>query len=508
MNSVNRKLFETIEEQIPLVDKWKPSENDRIFKTCKGAVVLPVSKFYGIDDNPSLDTFILASKRCYNMNTMLAHLPLYMNYFERYFDSDKELLINLFRIKYLIDYEESYDQESFINDIKKYFMSDSMIRKTLYMNEYNYMLDLDSKNYHNDRNPSLLYTDRHAKILMWMSIMINAMIPILTHFAYMKNILDCNSFLLKVYDILLCFVGQEFGVNIFGKLHETAASTVGRNFKDNRVLWDMQSIRGESTTTHATNTVNNILLNIIPKYTYDKNLVFLNYSSIRSSTGFLIDTEYEYNYVPLSGSKREGDQSDWDKFDSLQSKRNESISILNEANSRSTMNVIDYIYGPFDEQEVEFYKRRLINDDGEIINGFQKNLIFNLFYKYFGVPSSAYHISKDDYVILLLAAKRMLLRNNMVILPYVISSKVERVQVRKSINKKEFARIESSPYYEQIKNKYKNPKIEKYIMSLIATILTSDFRIIDFEDEEIDGKKIVNIPDIISEEIMMYVDMI
>ena len=200
--------------------------------------------------------------------------------------------------------------------------------------------------------------------------------------------------------------------------------------------------------------------------------------------------------------------SEWDKFESLQVRANESLHLQNDANAHSTMKRIEYLFGPFREEEIEFYKERLKNDDGEIVNGFQKNLIFNLFYKMFGVPMSAYSINKDDYVKLLISAKKMLLTNNMVILPYVVSSKIERLQLKKSINKKEFTRIESSPYYQQIVDKYKNAKIEKYIMSLIATILTSDFRIIDYDNPDIDGKKIANIPDIISEEIMMYVDMI
>ena len=172
------------------------------------------------------------------------------------------------------------------------------------------------------------------------------------------------------------------------------------------------------------------------------------------------------------------------------------------------MRAIEYAYGPFSQEEIDFYKERLKNDEGEIINGFQKNLIFNFFYKNFGVPMSAYSINKDDYVKLLIAAKKMLIANNMIILPYIISSKVERLQLKKTINKKEFSKIEASPYYQQIVEKYKNPKIEKYILSLIATILTSEFRIIDYYDSEIDGKKIMNIPDIISEEIMMYVIMV
>lgn len=493
---------------IPLVDVWKESTEDKIFKTGKGVLVLPVSKFYNID-NPVLDRFILASKRCYNGPQMLQHLPHYMNYFEKFFDPDKELLINLYRMKYLLDYEESYDENMFINDLKRYFMGASLINKAWAMNEYNYMLDLDNKNYHNDKNPSLLYTDKHAKLMMWMSLMINMIIPVITHFVYVKNILDSNEFILKIYDILLHYINTNFGVNIYGKLYDTAASNIARNLKDNPILWEMQNIRGVNTTTHTISSVNNILLNIIPKYRYDANLISLNYSSIRINISYQIDVGYDYNFIPLSGSKRDMDQnSEWDKFESLQTRANEAIYLQNEANAHSTMRSIEYKYGPFDQEEIEYYKEKLKNDDGEIINGFQKNLIFNLFYKNFGVPMSAYSINKEEYIKLLIAAKKMLLASNMIILPYIISSKVERLQIKKSINKKEFGKIESSPYYQQIVDKYKNPKIEKYILSLIATILTSEFRIIDFKDKELDGKKIVNIPDIISEEIMMYVSMV
>ncbi len=108
----------------------------------------------------------------------------------------------------------------------------------------------------------------------------------------------------------------------------------------------------------------------------------------------------------------------------------------------------------------------------------------------------------------MIASRKLLLAYNMVVLPYIVSSKVERIQPRKCINKKELLKIESSKYYEQIRSKYQSDKIEKYILSLIATILASEFSIIDYHDESLDGKMIMNLPDIISEEIMMYVSLI
>ena len=48
-------------------------------------------------------------------------------------------------------------------------------------------------------------------------------------------------------------------------------------------------------------------------------------------------------------------------------------------------------------------------------------------------------------------------------------------------------------------------RIVKDILGMIATILSSDFTIIDYDNEELNGKKIEIIPDIIIEEFLMYV---
>lgn len=176
------------------------------------------------------------------------------------------------------------------------------------------------------------------------------------------------------------------------------------------------------------------------------------------------------------------------------------------------MKTIEELYGPFEQDEIDFYIKSLYNPASDsIINNFQKSLVFNLFYKYFGDPVSINAINKEDYVKLLISAKRILLANNMVILPYIISSKVERLVTRNNVNKKEFTKLELSPYYALINEKYKNEKIIKYILYLIATILCSEFKIIEYydnPDEPINGMMVANIPDIICEEILMYVNLI
>ena len=172
------------------------------------------------------------------------------------------------------------------------------------------------------------------------------------------------------------------------------------------------------------------------------------------------------------------------------------------------MEKIEQQWGPFNQDEIEFFKKELRNENGEIINGFQKQLIFNLFFKYFGDTASINAINVIDYIKLMSVARKMLKNNMMVYLPYIISSKVEKVVARKTLNKKELFKMQQSQYYHLVEEKYKNEKILKQVLSTIATIITSTFHIIDFYDRELNGQVIKIESDIIIEEALLYILLI
>lgn len=168
------------------------------------------------------------------------------------------------------------------------------------------------------------------------------------------------------------------------------------------------------------------------------------------------------------------------------------------------MNTIRSQYGPFDPCEIEFQRNRLKNAEGSFINGFQKQLIYNIFYKYFGDVEAIKSIQPaTDYIEMMLAAKKILLENHMIIMPYVISAKVEKLVPRKSINKKEEKELLQSPYYPMLIDKYKSDKIINNILGTLATVISSSFRIIDYHNPAIDGKKIDTIPSIVMEELQL-----
>lgn len=213
--------------------------------------------------------------------------------------------------------------------------------------------------------------------------------------------------------------------------------------------------------------------------------------------------------MSLSSSIRDSDNNSvFDKYESYTTKANEGLFLINKVTCEDTLKKIELMFGPFSDEEVNFYMRRLEDEHGNVINDFQKTLVFNLFYKFFGDPVSINNINKIGYIKLVIAASRLLKINNFVIMPYIVSSKILKLQHKKSINKKEQLRLESTPAFQQIREKYKSEKIEQYILELMATIVASRFKIIDFEDPTLDGQEREFTSDYIYDELTMYVNLI
>lgn len=493
----------------PLVDKWKPQPEDIYFTNAKDVLVAPISNYYHLEDGNSarINYFWIKPKKSYNSDLLRDHCCLYLNYFEKYFDIEKEYFTNVALIKFLIDYYQDYGVQNFVYDMTRYIIQPSIISKIERMVDHNYTLELS---YKSANNPQLQYTDDHAKTLLKISILMNLCIPLITHFAYSRKINDIDEYLLDIYDYIL-YAPQFASVDIPSKLYETSISNVNRNAKNNAIIWQKQDIRGKDTITHSMGAVRNIILNIIPKYTFSQNMVSLNYTSIQKSNKYQVtDIQYEYSYVPLSSSRREGEDntSDFDRFEANTTKADESLYLQVKYNYEYVMKKIEAQWGPFDPNEIAFYKKEMKNINGDIINMFQRQLVFNMFYKYFGDTISINAINVDDYIELVIAARKMLKGNNMGFLPYIISGKVNKIVSRKSLNKKEIAEMEASQYYPLVEDKFKNPKILNQVLGTIATIITSSFSVIDYQDREFNGTPITVETKIIIEEFLMYILLI
>lgn len=149
-NLINPIIWEPIINEFVPVDQWIPNDEDKIFKTSKGVITLDVSKYFGLDERRDLNAFIISLKRSYNNPKMREHTVHYLNYFEKFYDLDHELLIIYYRLKYLIDYEPMYTMEAFFYDLNRYILHGNIAIKVGYMNRDNYMLSLTYKNRRNN----------------------------------------------------------------------------------------------------------------------------------------------------------------------------------------------------------------------------------------------------------------------------------------------------------------------------------------------------------------------
>jgi hypothetical protein len=190
-------------------------------------------------------------------------------------------------------------------------------------------------------------------------------------------------------------------------------------------------------------------------------------------------------------------------------KQNEALFLQNKVNCEYTMLMIEQIYGPFEEEEIDYYKSILGTDVDSIFNSFQMELIFNLFYKYFGDPKSIRGINADGYIKLMIAAYKILLANGMVVLPYIVSSKVTKMPNKKAINKKLITMITSDPLWIKIQDKYRDDSILGDILDKIGVAISSEYRIISTREPEYDGL-VINYDSaiLIAREYMEYVIMI
>ena len=221
-------------DEFQFADSWVPKPEDIMFRTVKGYIITNVSEFFKLrkPDN-NLDAFCISTKRSYNNPAMREHTVKYLNYFEKFYDTDHLLYSTYCRIKYYIDCEPSYSKELFFYDIMKYIIRGPMEYMTAKMVTDNYTLNLT---YKSRTSPSLQYSNRHAMLLMKISVQINQIIPLLCHFMYKKKIQNTTDFLFEIYDKVI----DHPDIDIYSKLYETAYSNVMRSVKTNGPIWNKQ----------------------------------------------------------------------------------------------------------------------------------------------------------------------------------------------------------------------------------------------------------------------------
>lgn len=490
----------------------------RIFTHFKNNIVLDIVSIMGINAPEQINCFSMTAKRSYNSDETRDHICRYLNYYEAYYDIGHRLLMYMAKIKYQLEYIPEYSKMDFVNDIRIMLLGDmNIINAADRFVEDNYSMNLSS----NNKTPNLQFDNGHAKLLYKISLLMNMYIPLATHFIYIKfTVKDpqkVKDFLRELFSMTVERIKELHGVDIYNKIYEVAESVVNKSKGPDKVLWDKSLIRGINPTTHTMDSVDDIILQIIPKYNYTRNIINFNYFSNRQCLRFRItEIRYEAVFVPLSSSKRDADQnSEYDRYAAHLDKPDESLRIMNKVIAERTVEYIEKIYGGISYGEIEHYRVKLTAGGNSAKNPLQQQLIGYTFYKYFGDPISMESIAGEyAYIKLMIAAKRHLSQSGYVVLPYIISSRISRSATRKLMNISKRDRLKINPdILKTLEVKYAgNQKVIDKIWELAGSILSATYEIIDYNNQEIEGlelgKDISLFEDVIINEVVKFIGSI
>lgn len=471
--------------------------------TEKNVVEVPFDKIFK-KDIAFLSKFHLNKKRTY-CNVMDIIIQSNNELLE--YDKDNEIIMNYLTVKYRID-KGGYTDESFVPELYQVMMTPVFLKAVEDYVEKNYQFDLDSKQMAKF-NEGLQFTDQHSKILLKISVGMKFIIPLVLHYAYYNPSVqeDLSEYLLLAFDPLFDYFSKD--VDIINKLWESVFSRVIVTRYSDRTFWYYCEVMGFSIEQLTDNLVKKLIVDIIPKYEFDKNVISLNHVFINNNIEYSFRYNFPINFKPLNLTESENNGlTDFDKLAINTARINEAEIIINKVNIKMTIAHLTTKYGvKISKDEIRYYIK------GFTLNKLQKNMLFLFFSKYFGSAVSLYNCNAKEYVTLLIIMKRILQKSNFIYLDKILTGKIENVNEKKALNKKSLLKIiESDKYRTLIEHKFPNTIFNimdsNIITKIVATVINNKFTLHSFEDQEHDGEEIKINSDIVSEEILRFVEMI
>lgn len=488
------------------VDDWIPKSEDYTVYFDNKLIVIPFDKIFDqkFGNDNTFCSFVI-NRTIYSNN--IEKVCKYINYFCHFYDEEKELVMNYVKLKFIIDDKKrKVKKNAFIKAIYDLFFTDSIIEKIDKMVEDNFRVNLkkeDVKKY----DEAMEFTNEHGKILFKISVATNLLIPVLNHYLYSRN---SDEKILYDYYVHLFDIFDPEGVDMINKLSNYTLYRVTKNYEGNKRSWEQRDMLGDkSYLAYADIVLQKIVVtDVIPKFTFNLNIVSLLTVVLENNLNFYNRGEYKYLPVVLNDKKDVEGLSDLDKFEMSFNKIDESISILSDCNIERVIKKIEIKNRiEISEEELKFYEKH------HVIGKFQVTLVKYYYAKYFNGYRDLNMLKVDQYMKLLIILKRRLQAQGYIYLPQILTGNIEgKLNTRTIQNRKFIDKIQTSVLYNQlIDTKFSyliDLKNNNIILNTLSTILNTSFSIVEYNNQEKLGERIDVIADIVSEEVLEFLNQI
>lgn len=477
--------------------------------TIKNSLEINFSRYFNLDkEYDFINTFNLSKKRAYCNKIEL--IVEYVNGLLKDYKYLDKFMFKYLYLKFAVDNGRYTleDEETFINDVYHLLFTKSFIAHIKKYTEEHYAMDIDSKEIENLKyNKVLQFSDTHCKILHNISLSIKVIIPIILQFAYnnfgRENPTD---YLILSFERLFEIFSPD--VDMFAKLWESVYSRVVVTKNSDKTFWNYTEILGISVNSLTTDIVKKLMVDIIPKYVYDQNLVSLNHVIINNNIDYTFRFNFPINLKQMNLTETDEGITDFDKLTINTARIDEGAVSLNRVNISSTITKLKKKFNvEIDNDELNFYIKNLTRND------LQSSLVFLFFGKYFGSSNILRQANRIQYTTVLVLMKKVLEEKNFKYIPQILSSKINVINEKSTLNKKILMDIiDSEEYNYIISNNYNHTNTNmiegNIIIKLIATFLNNKFIINEYLNKENGNEIKIENSKIMADEVLRFINFI
>ena len=306
-------------------------------------------------------------------------------------------------------------------------------------------------------------------------------------------------------------------INMYNKLFVYVKAKILESNSNNSLLFEQREIFGDDIYTIIHKFTNNVLISdTMFKYTFDNNVIGFNKTIIKYQLGYFLRYQYQKNITEITKTENSDGLSGVDKMAMNLTKLDEGITTFADINIEKTIERIQRIMGiSISQEEIDYYRYN------QYPSPIQIQLINSYFTKYFGAYRDLNLLTRRQYIILMLLLKKKLLKelgfeNNDEIyqaaLPYILTGNLEsKVNTRLIRNNRFISKIEESYLYQNlINNKYAYLQQIKpdYILSLVSSLINTKFSYVTYENTDLLGQEIEYSEDMISDELLFFLNSI
>jgi len=378
----------------------------------------------------------------------------------RNLDLSYKFIYNLFSIKKAVDtgFYKNKSYKNFITDLVTLLFDQEMINEIKKYIDENYVMNIgdeidSTKNY----QESITFLDRHCKILYLVSCMSRFVLSFATHYVYVYPSVDANKLIHDLIMMLLEVAQGDSGINIYNKLEEFIKRDINKTLHSDKQMWSRKSIMGTTPETTLDDILTKIIINTIPKFSFDKNI--MNFLKTVVKINLISYTFRKKDYFNLhcisdldTGSSGDDNNilSETEVFESYNEKHDELVLLLRENFVYDTIEKIcvrNNIY--FTNEEFLFYHNSIKFQE------FQRFCVTQIFASYFGGAENVYSCNKAAYIQLIILLTKLFDKLDIGYMSKYVTG--IRFNYRyKRLSKMFESEIMEDPRYELIlKNKYK-----------------------------------------------------